>query len=129
MKISAAVLGAVSLPFGVINAAAISKRSEQISLKGYKYEGGILSGEATVQYMNCGRQNPRVQVFWAAGDSWTASKDWAIEAGKVFPPEPSQYQTYTFQGKAPNATQFYLKYTCYLKEFYDPGNFVNYHIN
>ncbi|KAK6540076.1 hypothetical protein TWF694_008906 [Orbilia ellipsospora] len=123
MKFTAAIIGALS--FAGANAAPLVARSEQVSLKSYKYENGILSGEANVQYMNCGRQNPRVQVFWAQGDKW---QETAIEAGRNFQGPPGAYNTYTFQGKADSATQFFIKYTCYTKEFYDPGNFVNYQI-
>ncbi|KAF3913265.1 hypothetical protein AA313_de0209769 [Arthrobotrys entomopaga] len=123
MKFTAVVLGALSLVGA--NGAPLVARSEQVSLMNYKYEFGILSGEANVQYMNCARENPRVQVFWAQGDKWQEN---AIEAGRDFQGPPGPYNTYKFRGEAKGATQFFIKYTCYTKEFYDPGNFVNYQI-
>ncbi|KAF3917101.1 hypothetical protein ABW20_dc0104472 [Dactylellina cionopaga] len=126
MKFFAAAVGALVLPFTFTDAAVLFKRSEQIHLRNYKYENDILSGEADVLHMNCARQNPRVQVFWARGDSW---QELALEAGRNGQTQGNRpYELYSFYGNAVNATQFYLKYTCYKQEFYDPGNFVNYQI-
>ncbi|KAH6914463.1 alpha amylase [Coprinopsis sp. MPI-PUGE-AT-0042] len=98
------------------------KRSSQVSLLAQAYSDGVLSGTITVQNIAYVKV---VEVVWAAGNSWDSSQ---IIAASYGTPGSNNFETWNFSGRAPGATQFYIKYTVSGQTYYDPGNNVNHQI-
>ncbi|PPQ77545.1 hypothetical protein CVT24_005235 [Panaeolus cyanescens] len=98
------------------------KRATQVSLINYSFSNNVLSGSINIQNI---AYTKVVSVVYAVGNSWSDSQ--AISASYVASGS-NNYETWSFSGSAPGATQFYIRYTVSGQTYYDPGNNVNYQI-
>ncbi|KAH6914464.1 alpha amylase [Coprinopsis sp. MPI-PUGE-AT-0042] len=98
------------------------RRAPQVSLLSQAYSNEVLSGTITVQNL---AYSKAIEVAWAVGNSWSSSQTIAASYGAS---GSNNFETWIFSGRAPGATQFYIKYTVSGQTYYDPGDNVNYQV-
>ncbi|KAK6514619.1 hypothetical protein TWF281_004817 [Arthrobotrys megalospora] len=109
------LLGALCLFFTYANAAVIEKRGREVFLNQWQYgRDEMLSGSLRILDLGWYKH---VEIFYAAGERWQSQP---IAASRIAGPDRSGWEDWMFNGWAPRATRFYIRYTTNGRYFYDP---------
>ncbi|EAU89161.2 alpha amylase [Coprinopsis cinerea okayama7 len=99
------------------------KLEVEVSLINHSYDNDVLSGTINVQNIAYSKV---VVVHWASGDTWSDSQTIAATYSSS---GSNNFETWSFSGRAPGATQFYIRYVVSGQTYYDPGNYQNHQIS
>ncbi|KAJ6781656.1 hypothetical protein PWT90_01406 [Aphanocladium album] len=106
-----------------VSESRLESRAAQVKLLSFDYLDSILSGSVTVQNI---AYEKKVSIFWAAGSNWQTT---SIAAKYSSGPDSAGFETWAFTAAVPGATEFYISYQVSGQTYYDPGNYVNYHVS
>ncbi|KAK6498365.1 hypothetical protein TWF481_010957 [Arthrobotrys musiformis] len=109
------LIGALCVFLTCANAAVIEKRGREVFVNRWQYgRDEILSGSLRVLDLGAYKH---VEIFYASGERWQTQP---VAASRIAGPDGSGWEDWVFNGWAPRATRFYVRYTTNGRYYYDP---------
>ncbi|KAK6497230.1 Glucoamylase, intracellular sporulation-specific [Arthrobotrys conoides] len=109
------LVGALCVFLTCANAGVIEKRAREAYVREWQHgRDHFLSGNVTI--LNLGPYK-NVEIFYATIQRWEIQP---IAASRFSGPDRDGWEQWVFNGWAPNARWFYLRYTVNRQYFYDP---------